>query len=227
MPPIEAVTFDLDDTLVRYERSPGEVLQAAFDRRDLDPLFTVEAYYDRFAEFVAETDSMRELRAECFAALAAENGHDPALGRAVAEAYAAERDQSRVELLPGARSALDDLAGSYRIGVVTNGPPDAQRQKIEAVDLDRWAETTVFAGHETPQKPDPEPFKVAMDALGATPASTVHVGDSLETDVAGAAAVGIDSVWLGGGTQTTEDGGPAPEPTYRIDTLATLPSLLG
>jgi len=217
---IEAVTFDLDDTLVRYERSPGEVLQVAFDRLGVDPLFPVEAYYDRYDEFAAMTDSMRELRAECFAALAAERGHDRHLGREVAAAFAEERDQSNVELLPGAASALDALGESVRLGIVTNGAADAQRAKIEAVNLDRWVETTVVAGDEVPPKPDPEPFERAMESLDATPSSTVHVGDSLSTDVAGGNAVGLDTVWLGEGEAA------AAEPTHRIDAVAELPSLL-
>jgi len=218
--PTEAVTFDLDDTLVRYERSPGAVLQAAFDREGGDPLFSVEAYGGRFAEFAAEADSIEELRRECFATLAAENGHDPALGRAVAAAYAAERDQSNVELLPGAAAVLSDLADRYRIGVVTNGPPDAQRQKMDAVGIDRWVETAVFAGHDTQPKPDPEPFEFAIDALDATPATTVHVGDSLSSDIAGGNALGLDTIWLGDG-EAGDD-----EPTHRIDSLAALRSLL-
>lgn len=217
---IEAVTFDLDDTLVRYERSPGEVLQAAFDRQGVDPLFPVEAYYDRYDEFAAKTDSMIDLRAECFAALADERGHDPALGREVAAAFAEERDQSNVELLPGAASILDELGESFRLGIVTNGAADAQRAKIEAVELDRWVETIVVAGDEVPPKPDPEPFERAMDALDATPSTTVHVGDSLSSDIAGGNAVGLDTVWLGEGEAAGE------EPTHQIDAVADLSSLL-
>lgn len=219
---IEAVTFDLDDTLVRYERPPGEVLQAAFERCDLDPLFPVEAYYDRYREFAAKTDSMTELRSECFATLARERGHDPALAREVATAFDQERDQSSVELLSGAAEVLDTLGERYRLAIVTNGARDAQRAKIEAVDLERWVETVVIAGQNPPPKPDPAPFEMAMDALGVRPETTVHVGDSPDSDVTGANALGMASVLFADGKGPGE-----PEPTYRIDSLAALPSLLG
>ena len=222
MTDIDAVLFDLDDTLVRYVRSPGEVLRASYERLDLDPLFPVDAYYDRYTEFAEQYDAMDDLRSECFATLAEERGYDPDLGREVATTFAEERDQSNVELCPGAEAALDGLAGEYRLAVITNGAPDAQRAKMDAVDLDRWIETQVIAGHDVPPKPDAEPFEIVLDSLDATPERAVKVGDSLETDIAGANALGIESVWLSADRDVQ-----AHEPTYRIDGLDELPTLLG
>jgi len=72
-----AVTFDLDDTLVSYRRSPGEVLAAAFDAVGVDPAFPVDAYYERFAEFNDRTDSIGELRVPSLAALLDRTGDGP------------------------------------------------------------------------------------------------------------------------------------------------------
>jgi HAD superfamily hydrolase (TIGR01549 family) len=218
---IEAISFDLDDTLVQYVRSPGEVLQASFDRLGIDPLFSVEEYYARYDEFAEQCDSMDDLRSDCFAALAAENGHERALGREVAAAFSDERDQSNVELLPSVAGLLDDLADEYRLAIVTNGARDAQRQKIEAVSLDQWVETVVIAGHDTPPKPDPEAFERALQSLDATPESTVHVGDSLDTDVAGATAGGLASIWVSERSDTHEY-----DPTFRVDSLGDIRPLL-
>lgn len=230
VPAIETVLFDLDDTLVEYRRSPGEVLKASFETVGVDELFPVEAYYERFEEFAEKTDSMTELRAECFATIAAEHGHDPDLGRAVAEAFAAERDQSNVELRPEVPETLDALAADHRLGIVTNGARDAQQRKIDAVDLDRWMETTVVAGDAVPPKPAPEPFERALDALDASAETAVHVGDSLDSDVAGAAAAGLRSVWAADRADRASDGGDADDPgvpddhapTFRVDSVADL-----
>jgi HAD superfamily hydrolase (TIGR01509 family) len=193
---IHAFTLDLDDTLVQYRRSPGEVLDAAFAAVGVDPLFPVESYYDRYAEFAARTDSMRELRAECFAALATERGHDAETGRAVAAAFADERDHSNVTWCPGADSfldALDDHGVPY--AVVTNGPPDAQRAKLDAVGLSERVETVVFAGYDCSAKPDPEPIERALDQLGVAPGDAVHVGDSVN-DVESARRAGARPVFV-------------------------------
>ncbi|WP_246084410.1 HAD family hydrolase [Salinadaptatus halalkaliphilus] len=214
---MEAISFDLDDTLLQYNRSPGEVLQAAFDRLELSPIFSVEQYYDRFDEFAQRCESITELRSECFATLAAENGYERHQGREVAAAFSSERDQSNVELLPAATRVLATLSQEYQLAIVTNGTRDAQRRKIEAVDLERWIDTIVVAGHETQPKPDPEPFDRVVHSLGTAPETTIHVGDSLETDVAGATAAGLDSVWL-------SESSPPPQfdPTYRIPSLEAL-----
>lgn len=217
---ISAVLLDLDDTLVQYERSPGEVLRATFETLDIDPLFSVQEYYARYDEFAETADSMDELRSDCFAALAAENGHDRGLGRTVAETFSDQRDQTNVELLPHAERVLESLSRNYQLAVVTNGAEDAQRQKTDAVDLDRWVDTTVVAGHEVPPKPDPEPFERAMTSLDTTPETTIHVGDSLETDIAGASALGLDSVWVAGGADAEEY-----DPTYRVDSIRGVLSL--
>lgn len=211
---ITAVSFDLDGTLIRYERPPDEVLRACFEVLDQEPLFSVEEYYARYDEFAETCDSMDELRAECFAALAADNGYDRRLGRDVADVFSEERDQSNVELLPSAARVLDELGDEYRIAVVTNGARDAQRQKIDAVDLERWIDTVVIAGYDVAPKPDPAPIERAMRSLGVAPETAVHIGNSLETDVAGATAAGVDSVWIAAGKDPQGF-----EPTYTVNTI--------
>ena len=224
--PIRAVLFDLDDTLLRYRRSSGTLLRESFDAVGVDPVFPVEAYYDQFRRFADRTDSVAELRQECFAALCAERGRDPDLGRRVADAYAAERDHRNVEWVAGAREVMGSLSERYRIGVVTNSPADAARQKIDAAGVDDYTETIVFAGHDTPAKPAPEPFERALDALEADPEHAVHVGDSLRSDVAGANAAGLRSVLFApddAGVEAPDgSGGDRDVPDDRVASLSEL-----
>ncbi|MXR50919.1 HAD-IA family hydrolase [Halovenus sp. WSH3] len=196
---ISAVTFDLDNTLLEYERSPGEVLQRAYENLGVDPLFPVSEYYDRYDEFAAKYDSMTTLREECFATLASERGHEPERGRAVAREFEAERDQSRVAFVAGAERVLSVASDRYRTAIITNGAADAQRKKLAALGLGERVDAVVVAGAECPPKPSPKPFERALATLGVEPSTAVHVGDSLETDVAGANAVGAASVWIGEG----------------------------
>lgn len=191
-----AVTLDLDDTLIQYRRSPAELLAVAFERVGCGRLFSAQQYRDRFEEFADQTDSMAELRRACFGTLAAEAGAAPAVGHDVARVYSDERDQTNVELLSGVATLLDRLADrDVPRPVVTNGTPDAQRTKLEAVGLTDRVGPVVFAGHDCPPKPDPEPFAHALRAVGIDPASdrarrVVHVGDS-DDDADGAAAANL------------------------------------
>lgn len=210
---VDAVCLDLDDTLVEYDRSVEDVLAHAFDEAAVTPCFTADEYraaYDRFAD---DTESMNALRRRCFSHLAEEAGHDPAVGHSVAEAYEAVRDQTRVELLPGARELVDDL--DRPVALVTNGAPDAQRQKLEGAGLADAFDHVVFAGYDTPSKPDPAPFEHALDALGCPADRAIHVGNSVSSDVTGAHAAGLRSVWV----PADPDRDPDPEPHHSFPDL--------
>lgn len=221
--PVEAVLFDIDDTLCRYRRSGAELLSLAFDHVGVDPLFGVEDYHERYPEFVARTDDVDSLRTACFAALASERGRDPDLGRRVAAAFAAERDHRDVRPLPGALEAVERLDEDYRLGVVTNGAPSMQRHKLDGLGLADAFEVVVFAGYDTAPKPEPEPFRRALRALSTRPERAVHVGNSTVSDVAGARAAGVRAAWLAdtGGAVTDPD----PEPTYTLSSMADLHDL--
>ncbi len=211
------VLFDLDGTLVEYERSGREVLGLAFEAVGVEPFFEVEDYQERYERFFPESDSITHLRELIFADIAENQDLDPDIGVEVATAYAEERDHTRVYLLPGALDLLDALA-DRPVGMVTNGDPEMQRPKLEATGLLDRFETVIYAGHDSAAKPDPEPFYLALDRMGQQPEGTTYVGNDPEADVGGAAAAGLDSVWLRNGSTAT----PATEPTYTIDSLEEL-----
>ncbi len=224
MTTVDAVLFDLDDTLVEYRRSTAEVLAAAFERAGVEPFFEVEAYHERFDVFAETADSIEELRTACFADVATERGRDPADGEAVAAAYAAERDQTNVDPLPGALAAVEALAADHRLGLVTNGTPEMQRTKLAAVGLGDAFDATVFAGDGVPAKPDPEPFERTLDELAVPPDRAVHVGNSPSTDVAGAHEAGLRSVWLRRDGASATEGANALDPHHVVDSVRALTS---
>ena len=45
-------------------------------------------------------------------------------------------------------------------------------------------------------KPHRRPFEVALARLGVAPSEALMIGDSYARDVVGAAALGIDAVWI-------------------------------
>lgn len=215
--PVDTVLFDLDDTLVTYNRSTGEVLEEAFAAVGVDPFFPAEAYFARYEEFLPTTDSIEELREACFTAIADDCGRDPELGGDVARAFNARRDHGDVRLLPGAREVLDSFTDEYRLGIVTNGPPDVQRPKLASVMLDEVFETVVFAGYDTDPKPNPEPFHHALSTLDSSAEAAAHVGNSLTADVAGAHAAGLRSVWIPAYEESADV-----TPHFEIDSLTEL-----
>ena len=72
-------------------------------------------------------------------------------------------------------------------------------------------------------KPAAAPFQRAVELCGGDPQRWVHVGDGLDTDVAGAQACGMKAVWI------NRAGIPLPEgfaPDAELPSLAGLRSLI-
>lgn len=221
--PVDAVSFDLDDTLCRYERPSAEVLADAFDAVGTEALFDVEAYVATFDRLATAVDDMPTLRRRAFEELAAAADADPAAGRAIAEAYTEARDPSAVTWRRGMAAAFEAIAARYPVVIVTNGLPDAQAAKLDRLGIADAVETVVH-GDEV-RKPAPAPFHTALEAVGVSPGRAVHVGDSLEHDVAGAKRVGMHAVWYPRDPpRTPPDGGPRPDRTISDgdDLIATL-----
>ena len=133
-----------------------------------------------------------------------------------------------IHLMPGVPEVLPRIA--LPLALWANTRVDAEsdvRAWLERAGLNhlfRWVITSVDAGA---RKPAPEFFDHALSRCGLARENVLFVGNQLNTDVAGAAAVGIDTVWLSGPQHRSVDDCPsAAAPTYTIQTLHDLPSLL-
>jgi len=216
---MDAVLFDLDGTLCDYRVSGQVVLRGAFETAGVAPCFTIRDYYGVYERYAGTAETVDAQRAVCFAALAEAAGATAADGRAVAAAYDAARDHRDVVFLDGAAKALESLGADHHLGLVTNGAPGMQGQKLDALGIRDAFGAVVHGGHDAPAKPSPAPFHRALEALGVPPGRAVHVGNSLEADVAGAAAAGVRSVWLRDGSEV---GGADAAPDHVVDSLAEL-----
>ena len=115
--------------------------------------------------------------------------------------------------------ALTALRGTgHRLVIVSNwdcslpdwlGPPGL----LELVD------GVVTSADVGATKPDERVFRHALELAGVGPKQAIHVGDSLENDVAGARRVGIRAVLL-------QRGGDPPAGVESIRSLRELPPLL-
>ncbi|MYD33353.1 MAG: HAD-IA family hydrolase [Acidimicrobiales bacterium] len=73
-------------------------------------------------------------------------------------------------------------------------------------------------------KPDRRIFQITAQRAGCPLAQLLHVGDSLEQDVAGACAAGAHTVWLNREGLSNDTGIKA---DYEISSLTDLPEILG
>lgn len=106
----------------------------------------------------------------------------------------AERMTQQLKLFPGMAAVLDAIDGAgRRWGVVTNKAARFSQPILAALGLaERCA--TLVSGDTTPwRKPHPGPLCHALDAMGASAASTMYVGDDVR-DIAAGRAAGLTTV---------------------------------
>lgn len=97
---------------------------------------------------------------------------------------------------PDVRPALRRIrAAGARAVVVSNWDSSLEELLVE-LGLRAELDAVVSSGAFGPAKPDPAIFAEALRCAGAGPEQAVHVGDSLEEDVLGARAAGIEPVLL-------------------------------
>ncbi len=136
---------------------------------------------------------------------------DAEMAAACAEAFAARQRRGH-PLLPGAGATVRALAGRYRLALLTNGPPDIQRHKIDGTGLRDCFESVFVSGEVGVAKPDPAVFDMVLEQLDATAATTVMIGDNWERDVVGARSAGWSAIWVSAGR-------PSPGPAIGVPSV--------
>ncbi len=98
-------------------------------------------------------------------------------------------------LSPVARSLITRLRlRGVRVGVVSNWDTRL-RGTLEELGLE--VDGIFVSGELGVEKPDPRIFLRACKSLGSAPEATLHIGDSLEADVRGAQAAGLQALHFG------------------------------
>lgn len=190
----------------------------------------ISAFECLWGHFKGESDDLRTLsewahdyRGQVFAAALRDQSIESAEGgRDLAQTFERER-RARQRLMPEARETLARLSEKYALGMLTNGAPDLQREKIAASGLGEFFKAIAVSGEHDIGKPKPEIFHRLSAELGVEPNEVVMVGNSLERDIAGAKNAGITAVWLK--VAGSEEHAPV-EPDFTITGLAELPTLL-
>lgn len=125
---------------------------------------------------------------------------------------------------PGTETLLKDLrVQGYRLGLITNGPSKRQRKKLALLGLLDVFDEILISGEYGADKPEPEIFREISRRMGIPVECLAYVGDSMETDIAGANRAGLYAIRV----QTSPDwGNSAATPDAYIQDIFELPALL-
>ena len=99
-------------------------------------------------------------------------------------------------LLPGALELLDYLAPKYEMYILSNGFMELQSQKMATTGLTKYFKRVILSEEIGVNKPHPAFFEYAFAVSGAQKDSTLMIGDAFDSDIVGAANVGIDQMFL-------------------------------
>jgi len=145
-------------------------------------------------------------RAEAWEVVASTFGvDDPGAVRAAADRFDAAQRRGHPPI-EGMQEVLGRVAGRLPLGLLTNGPSDIQRLKLDQAGLSDTFDTVVVSGEVGVGKPTPAVFDLVLDRLGARAEHSVMVGDSWERDIVGALGAGLTAVWIADGrTPPAED----------------------
>lgn len=195
---ITALTLDLDDTLwpVRPTLVAAEKVLATWLRAHAPataagtpPATMLALRAEVAAEHPHWAHDLSAIRLETIRRALRRHGDDPALAELAFEVFFEARHA--VTLYDDVLPALERLASRYRLIAVSNGNAELHR-----VGLARFFAGSVSARLHGVAKPDPSIFLAACAAADAPPHRVLHLGDDLDTDVAGALAAGLHAGWI-------------------------------
>jgi putative hydrolase of the HAD superfamily len=197
----QAILIDALGTLVALE-PPGRRLRAELARRFGLQLTESEAssaigaeiaYYRRHLDEGRDERSLRELRGRCASVLREALDAAPL---PLEELTAALLASLQFTAYPDAAPALGRWRAAGARVVVLSNWDISLHHVLGRLSLAPLTDAILTSAEAGARKPDPAIFARALTLAGARPEQTVHIGDSLEEDVAGARAAGIEPVLL-------------------------------
>ena len=207
--PIRAVLFDMFDTLMLIEKnhafySPSLKKAHSFlVKNGVDVEFRAfrDAYIEARNALYYEADTkLEEPHFNCRISNALRSlGYVEVQRKIVSGATNkfCEGFMEYVRIDDHARSTLEKLYGKYKLGIVSNfAIPECVDKLLEKNGLEKFFDVVVVSASVNKRKPSPEIFQKALEKLDVRAENTVFVGDTVDSDIIGAKAAGIKSIFI-------------------------------
>ncbi len=225
---IKAISFDGDMTLWDFEKVMRHSLSLALAelRRRVPGQSSSDLTIDKMieirnsvaAELKGKIVNLEEIRFHAFKRTVEFVGDaDDALAGDLNTLYLKHRFED-IELYPDVIPTMDFLRRDFSIGLLSNGNGYPERCGLPG----RFS-FVVFSQDVGVEKPDAGMFFAACKLAGCAPCELMHIGDSLESDVAGVNGIGAVSVWLNRDAKQNDSG---IVPDYEIRSLTELADIV-
>ncbi|KUH34675.1 haloacid dehalogenase [Thermococcus celericrescens] len=193
---IKVVFFDLDDTLVDTSRLAEMARRNAIEnmvRHGLPVDF--DTAYQELLELISEYGSNFSRHFD-YLLRRLDLPSNPKWVAAGVIAYHNTKF-AYLRTVKGVRRVLLDLQrAGYRLGIITDGDPIKQWEKILRLELDAYFDEVFISDYLGVKKPHRKIFEKALRKMKVEPREAVMVGDRLYSDIYGAKQVGMKTVWF-------------------------------
>ena len=206
---IKVVTFDLWNTLLMdrnytdlRSRYLADILKEQRIVRKREEI--IEAYVSTqdYVHEIWEKENYRNVTTEERVNHILQNLHVK-LPKEIKNLITREFEEAILEDLPplvsGVKETLETLSIKYKLGIISDTGFTLGyvcRKVLNKSGVLNHFSSTTFSDEVHFNKPHRIIFETALRELNTYPSEAVHVGDLLQTDVAGAKAIGMKAVWI-------------------------------
>ena len=221
------IFFDLDNTLLDFDRGEAHALSRAFRQFGIDPTPAVLARYHDINlsqwELLEEGKLTKDqVLTRRFDLLFAELGVS-CDSQAVCDLYESFLAEEH-DFIPGALELLEALSPRYSLHLATNGASAVQRRRLADAGILTYFQNIFISEEVGFHKPSPAFFLACFAAIpGFDHTSALMVGDSLTSDIRGGRNAGLRTCWF---DRLGWPYRPDILPDYTVAALDQLPALL-
>lgn len=195
------VFFDLDHTLWDFEKNSALTFKKIFVNHDIDISLDsflevyVPANFAFWKLYREEKITKTQLRYQRLRTVFDTLDYDisDATIHQLSIAYINQLSSFN-HLFPHTTSILDYLKPNYKLHIITNGFQEIQEKKLRKSGIYKYFNQVIDSEMAGVKKPNPIIFEMALDKAKTSPATSIMIGDSLEADILGAQASGLNAL---------------------------------
>ncbi|MES1038762.1 YjjG family noncanonical pyrimidine nucleotidase [Peribacillus simplex] len=223
----KALFFDMDDTLLDFQKAESDALRLLFKEQQMLYTPQAEAHYktinqNLWKSFEKGEISRDEVINTRFLTFFKEYGR-AVDGVALEKTYRRYLEQGHQEV-NGAHELVAILELHYDLYIVSNGVSRTQDKRLRDSGLHAYFKQIFISEDTGYQKPMKEFFDYVFASIPYfKPEQGLIIGDSLSADIRGGQLAGMDTCWFNPEWKQNETG---IEPTYEIQKLSDLYSII-
>lgn len=228
---IESIFLDLDDTLYDFSAASRQSFQETYELLGYSRYFQsfdeyMNIYTPRNLELWEEYGkgmiTKEELNLKRYShPLEVVGVHDQELAMRFCH-EALGRIPYKKCLIPGAIELLEYLHPKYNLFILSNGFQELQSKKMETAGLTPYFKDLILSDYIGINKPRRELFEYALKRTNSELGKSIMIGDMFDTDIKGAAGIGMKQIYL---NRTGKSSLPF-TPTFEVTSLEEIKNIL-